>query len=98
MADFIKHKKVVIAQTDVSQPLSEEYFEAASLNIHSKTDNQGVAYFGASTVSRSGVNEMGTPLFQGQNLPFDRADLSRLYVTGDAGDIFLLTYFAGENS
>ena len=97
MADYIKHKKVTIASDDVAQALGASYEEVIDLNIHSKSTNAEVAYFGASTVVRTGVNEAGTPLNKGQNLPWSRAELSRLYVTGKTGDIFLLSYSVREN-
>lgn len=97
MADYLKHKKVVIAADDVAQALGDTYEEVQDMNIHSKSNNTEVAYFGASIVKRSGVDEAGTPLNPSGNLPFYYGELSRLFVIGKLGDIFLLSYIAKEN-
>ncbi len=97
MADYIKHKKVTIAADNVAQALGASYEEVQDLNIHAKTGNAEIAYFGASTILRSGVNEAGTPLSTGSNLPYAFAELSRLFVIGKTGDIFLLSYVARKN-
>ena len=95
--DYIIHKKVTITADNVAQALSASYEEVWDLNIHSKSDNDEVAYFGNSEIARSGAGEAGVPLYKGQNLPYRYGELSRLFVIGKTDDVFLLSYVARQN-
>jgi hypothetical protein len=87
----LKDIRVVLASTDVPQAIQVNGKFHQSIVIQSLAGNE-VAAVGPSTVNRQAGSERGMQLYATKSINFSKGNLSEIYISGKAADVFTITY------